>query len=178
MHFITTHLRWIIWPLIILAFPLTWYLNFQIQWDANKEYERLDEAAQNEAWAKLQAYGRDYDAREKADTYGGTTPQETWALFVRALEAGDTDLAAKYFVLNKQEEMKAEFEAGNSNGGMEEQLKYFKTINEERMNPDGKHFMFLTEPVKVENVPGLDSLPFTYELEKSDLSGLWKISSL
>jgi hypothetical protein len=40
------------------------------------------------------------------DTYGGKTPEETLALFIDALKKGDTDLAAKYFVIDKQEEWK------------------------------------------------------------------------
>jgi hypothetical protein len=120
----------------------------------------------------------EYEAIERADTYGGNTPQETWALFVAALEVGDTELASKYFVQKRRGEMKRDFELGLSNGGREIQLNYFKTIKEERMQPDGKHFMYLTEPVKVEGIQGIDSLPFTYELEKSPISGLWKISDL
>lgn len=42
--------------------------------------------------------------REKNDTYGGFTPEETLRLFIDALKQGDTDLAAKYFALDKQEE--------------------------------------------------------------------------
>ena len=36
------------------------------------------------------------------DSYGGDTPEETLALFISALKAGDTNLAAKYFVLDAQ----------------------------------------------------------------------------
>lgn len=38
------------------------------------------------------------------DPYGGETPEETLRLFIDALKKGDTDLAAKYFVLDKQEQ--------------------------------------------------------------------------
>ena len=34
------------------------------------------------------------------DTYGGDTPEETWAMFLSALEKRDFDLAVKYFDLN------------------------------------------------------------------------------
>lgn len=43
--------------------------------------------------------------REKliaADTYGGKTPQETLQMFIAAAEAGDYELASKYFVVEKQ----------------------------------------------------------------------------
>lgn len=38
------------------------------------------------------------------DPYGGETPEETLRLFIDALKKGDTDLAAKYFILDKQQE--------------------------------------------------------------------------
>ncbi|MDP3795064.1 MAG: hypothetical protein Q8R13_04000 [bacterium] len=38
------------------------------------------------------------------DPYGGETPEETLRLFIDALKKGDTDLAAKYFVYDEQEE--------------------------------------------------------------------------
>ncbi len=38
------------------------------------------------------------------DPYGGDTPEETLGLFVDALKKGDIDLAAKYFVLDKQDQ--------------------------------------------------------------------------
>lgn len=38
------------------------------------------------------------------DPYGGETPEETLRLFIDALKKGDTDLAARYFVLDKQEQ--------------------------------------------------------------------------
>lgn len=53
-----------------------------------KEYQRLLEL----------------EKKYMADTYGGDTPEETLELFIDALKKGDTDLAAKYFVLDKQEE--------------------------------------------------------------------------
>jgi len=40
----------------------------------------------------------------EADTYGGTTPQETLQIFIDAVEAGDYELASRYFVVEKQGE--------------------------------------------------------------------------
>ena len=37
------------------------------------------------------------------DPYGGDTPEETLRLFIEALKQGDTELAAKYFVLEEQD---------------------------------------------------------------------------
>ena len=53
---------------------------------------------------------REYmEALEKAyreDQYGGNTPEETLQLFIDALKKGDTDLAAKYFIIDEQEKWK------------------------------------------------------------------------
>lgn len=48
------------------------------------------------------------EKKVKEDTYGGETPEETLRLFIDALKAGDTDLAAKYFVVEEQEELNKE----------------------------------------------------------------------
>lgn len=42
--------------------------------------------------------------RAMADTYGGKTPQETLAMFIESVEAGDYALASKYFIGEKQGE--------------------------------------------------------------------------
>lgn len=39
----------------------------------------------------------------ESDTFGGQTPEETLSLFIDALKKGDTELASKYFVLDKQD---------------------------------------------------------------------------
>ena len=39
----------------------------------------------------------------REDTYGGKTPEETWAMFLDALKKGDAELASKYFIVDKQE---------------------------------------------------------------------------
>ncbi len=51
------------------------------------------------------------EAAAKADTYGGSTPEETLALFIDALKKGDIDLASKYFVVDEQENGKKELVA-------------------------------------------------------------------
>lgn len=42
-------------------------------------------------------------AAAKVDIYGGSTPEETLALFVDALKKGNIDLASKYFVVDKEQ---------------------------------------------------------------------------
>lgn len=45
------------------------------------------------------------------DEYGGKTPEETYEMFIAALRAGDIDLASKYFIFDKQEKKRQEFQA-------------------------------------------------------------------
>ncbi|MFH0712291.1 MAG: hypothetical protein V2A55_00300 [Candidatus Jorgensenbacteria bacterium] len=42
--------------------------------------------------------------RQLADTYGGTTPQETLRMYIEAVEAGNYELASKYFIEENREE--------------------------------------------------------------------------
>lgn len=44
------------------------------------------------------------------DKYGGKTPEETFDMFIAALEKGDVELASKYFILNKQEQWRKTLE--------------------------------------------------------------------
>ncbi|KKT82590.1 MAG: hypothetical protein A3B99_03210 [Candidatus Yanofskybacteria bacterium RIFCSPHIGHO2_02_FULL_44_12b] len=54
------------------------------------EYDYSGEEAANE-----------YQEAAAIDTYGGSTPEETFNLFIAALRADDPALAAKYFVPDK-----------------------------------------------------------------------------
>ena len=47
---------------------------------------------------------KEIEDQYKKDMYGGDTPEETIQLFIDALKKEDIDLAAKYFVIDKQEE--------------------------------------------------------------------------
>jgi len=53
------------------------------------------------------------------DTYGGNTPEETIQLFIDALKKGDIDLAAKYFVIDKQEEWRSSLGIAKEHGNLE-----------------------------------------------------------
>lgn len=51
-----------------------------------------------------------YEKPYLEDKYGGKTPEETYDLFLTALRAGNTNLASKYFVIEKQAEWKKTLE--------------------------------------------------------------------
>ncbi len=70
-----------------------------------------------------QAYQNDFD--------GGKTPEETIALFLTALRAGDTEKASKYYELTVQQKaltsLKEEFSA---NGNLTNSINYFTDVRE------------------------------------------------
>lgn len=51
-----------------------------------------------------QAIKRQAEQRFREDKYGGPTPEETYNMFIAALERGDANLASKFFVFNEQEQ--------------------------------------------------------------------------
>src|SRR3989338_11135283 len=55
-------------------------------------------------------YFRDLERQYREDPYGGNTPEETLQLFIDALKKGDIELAAKYFVLDKQSDWQNKLE--------------------------------------------------------------------
>lgn len=85
----------------------------------------------------------------KADNYGGKTGEETFNLFIGALNKGDVDLAAKYFMLD--ENLSRD--------------KWVKTFSELK----GKGL--LDEMVK-----DLDKNQIEFKL--NNYSGVWKIQNL
>lgn len=108
-------------------------------------------------------------AAHRADEYGGTTPQETMALFVKALEKGDMRLASKYFILENQEEILSELEAGKKAGTITILLNDLSGIDKGTEVFEG-YYRFTTT---VE--PGVQ---LTYDLVFDDLAGVWKIERL
>jgi len=50
----------------------------------------------------VQTFLNAIEAPYKNDKYGGTTPEETFDMYITALKKGDLELASKYFAINKQ----------------------------------------------------------------------------
>ncbi|MBI2056558.1 MAG: hypothetical protein HYT37_04265 [Candidatus Sungbacteria bacterium] len=77
---------------IIVAF-LGWLAIFGLR------YWALQNDPETKVLQQMQAMEKQY----AEDPYGGETPEETLALFIAALKKGDTELAAKYFVIDEQQ---------------------------------------------------------------------------
>lgn len=58
--------------------------------------------------SETEKFAKEWTKLYEEDQYGGSTPEETLQLFINALKRGDTELAAKYFIIDKQEEWKAD----------------------------------------------------------------------
>ena len=82
----------------------------------DKEFVPRDEFSSQQDYLD---YMDEYNEAKKLDTYGGKTPEETLDMFIEALKAGDTDLASKYFVIDKQKQIREELAIGKENGVLE-----------------------------------------------------------
>lgn len=97
--------------IIFLAFALL------IGWNYF-EFKRGEQAVQDLAEG-MEAAEKELYQMQLADTYGGKTPQETLQMYIDAVEAGDYELASKYFVIEKQEEWRTELEEIKQSGKLE-----------------------------------------------------------
>jgi hypothetical protein len=69
------------------------------------------------------SYFKDLEKQYAEDTYGGETPEETLRLFIDALKAGDTDLAAKYFLIEDQEQWREDLAKIKEKGLINQMIK-------------------------------------------------------
>src|SRR3990167_10119331 len=77
------------------------------------------------------------------DSYGGDTPEETLALFISALKVGDTNLAAKYFVLDAQAQWREDLAVMKGKGFLVEMVK---DLNKTSTKIDGDTAFFTLKP--------------------------------
>ena len=112
----------------------------------------------------------------KNDKYGGDTPQETLDLFIDALKKGDVDLASKYFVPEKQEQMKYEIGVAKEKGFIQDFLDDFSRIDSGMYYEDDDtkfQFVVLGKEGKWKGV-----VEFTYDFILNQETNKWKILDL
>lgn len=117
----------------------------------------------------VERYAKYLERAYREDSYGGATPRETLDLFIAALEKGDIELAAKYFVLGKQDEVYDQLLVGKEKGNLE---KFLAALNN---SFDGKEIYKGTYQFTV--VREGEAL-LTLVLDKNEYSGLWKLREL
>lgn len=128
---------------------------------------------QSEELLKQEQLAKDIEELYKNDIYGGETPEETLQMFIDALKAGDTDLASKYFMVDKQEEWRnklVESKEKNNIIGFVSVLENIDIKKEGKKLFDG-NYQFV-HPLQNEK------LPWIIDLVLNPLTNKWKIESL
>ncbi len=118
------------WLVGVVAIGIAAFFGFEYLRYQNSDEYRAEQFVKN--WEKQYA----------EDAYGGDTPEETLRLFISALKQGDTELAAKYFVIDKQQEWRkdlAKLKEKNLLGEMVRDLereKFKNNISDNQINFD------------------------------------------
>ncbi len=111
-----------------------------------------------------------YQEAYYADDFGGTNPQETLDLFVEALEKGDTELASRYFVVNKQKQTAKELSIGKENGVLE---LLIGDLKKEKYGAEISKDKYRFSTYDKDNVA-----EFSFDLVLNEEKNIWKIESL
>ena len=138
------------------AGALLWFAGFYFSPDARQERAAL-------------RYIQNLEEQYKNDTYGGATPEETLSLFIAALEAGDIELASKYFLPDEREEIKQNLlQASEQQGGFEGVIERVKKLN--LVKKDNKEAFF--------TIIGLDNVIQMQATLIKNQNNTWKITDL
>jgi len=176
MNFMKTlHKRWWFW--IIVAVLVAWGLwqavSYWQWWQATADIRELNRSA-SEYWSELQRQSNRLEAAYRADKYGGETPEETLRLFVEALEDKDFELAAKYFVVEEQENFLSRVDEAVGSGGMEAFLAAYRqgrVVPPESVGVSGIYEIEIFEREA-------DEFPFRIRLIENEFTKKWKILKL
>ncbi len=109
--------------LIVLLGTAWWGYRWYLGQETFRRYSQGDQSLSPREWAALKSVLED---KYRHDTYGSTTPEGTLELFTAALEKRDIDLAAKYFVPEKQNKMLSDLQVGLKSGGVESLVQDLK----------------------------------------------------
>lgn len=137
--------------------------NGVVQFDPNIDVGTLSGEQQQEYWKNLaELY--------KKDTYGGKTPEETLQLFIDALKKGDTDLAAKYFVPEKQKKEAEDLKLGKKNNVLYLTIADLEKTKIGSEISDGKYRFTTYDDNK--------NAEFQFDLVLNKTNSIWKITNL
>lgn len=123
-------------------------------------------------WRNIKKQAEEFEKIEKErmelianDAYGGKTPQETLEMFIKAVEAGNYELASKYFVVEKQGEELEILKKTNEKNNVDFLLDYLNQLK----NVNG-YFSSSNDRYTIEK-------PIFIEFIKYP-SNLWKINEI
>ncbi len=131
--------------------------------DAVIDYYRTEEG--------LARHLKNLEAAYRADTYGSTTPEGTLELFREALEAGDIELASKYFLVEEQDDYKTQLMQAYRDGVVDSYLAKTESLvkSEYSVNFPNKVYFYVTED---------DEVVYTLDMVKNPLTEIWKIERI
>lgn len=103
------------------------------------------------------------------DTVGGKTPEETFGMFLEALKKEDVELAAKYFVIDKQEEWRKDLKNIKQNKTLEEMIADLsRPYTRENFSDTTVNFHIANEKNQLIALVSITKQP----------NGIWKMRSL
>lgn len=124
----------------------------------------------NSLFDKQMQLATEMENKYKNDTFGGSTPEETLQLFISALKNGDTDLASKYFVIEKQEEWKTKIDKIKENGKLDLMIEDLNLLKKSKNSDNKTSFFILTDKNNVVTVQMI--------IINSITANRWKIEEL
>ena len=129
------------------------------------DYIRYQKSPEYQAQKEAEQIQKEY----AEDPYGGDTPEETLNLFISALKQGDTNLAAKYFVLDKQEEWRADLSQIQEKGLLDEMVGDLEREKEKKMAGEDRVNFYIYNDQNI--------LAINITLTKNQ-GGKWKLQDL
>lgn len=139
-------------------------------------YQRWHESKQAyEAMQKFEQAMKEYNKTLEEDTYGGKTPQETLDMFISALEQGDIDLAAKYFVLDENLSRK-QWEDGLKKAEQESKISEIISLCRKFKPALTQSWVTTTYEFVILGEDGVAD--YIMQMEFNNYSGVWKIESM
>jgi len=107
---------------------------------------------------------------QASDDFGGATPEETMDAFIEALKKGDTELASRYFVFNKQAQMAEELAIGKKNGVLDLLI--------DDLGKEKKEFKISENHIRYRTFNKDNVAEFSFDLVSNKETQVWKIESL
>jgi len=114
-------------------------------------------------------YFEDLERQYKDDTYGGATPEATLELFIAALEAGDIELASKYFLPDDRNKWVDNLEKIQETNNLSAMIQDISRAEKSTQENDTAIFVVTNE----ENIVSV-----LINLDKNPATGVWKITDL
>lgn len=163
--------RWWFWVGVVILIPFVWYVWGYASWWIAGADSRAENMQAYKGWLAMEAESAALEAQYRADTYGGTTPEETLRLFIEALEKKDYILASKYFLVEERASFLSEIRDSDKNGFSDEYIevlnyRHVVSVSEDKTGAD---IDFLDSQNKQVHFGQMTINPFTDK---------WKISRL